>query len=255
MPAGLSVSVIIPVYNGERFLAEAIESVRAQRYEPLEIIVVDDGSTDGTAEVVGRVREQVRFISQANRGPAAARNRGIEISSGDAIAFLDVDDLWAERTLRRHAGYLSANPSVDIVQGLIQQVRLDPSRENVADPTAPDCSEPYAFISLASAMYRRSVFETVGLLNESLRHNEDTDWFIRAWEKNVSKVVLDHVALLYRKHEGNRDHRKDLVHFGMLHVLKRHLDRWRVHGGLSQARLAELPQVCGYLGGPPKRQL
>src|SRR5579871_1893267 len=93
----LSTSVIIPVYNAEAFLAQAVESVRRQTVKPLEIIVVDDGSTDNSAQVAARL--DVHYIYQPNRGPAAARNRALTAARGQFIAFLDADDLWPDNKL------------------------------------------------------------------------------------------------------------------------------------------------------------
>ena len=90
------VSVIMPVYNGAAFLTGAIDNIRRQNYEPLEIIIVDDGSTDSTGQIVASFGSDIRYVYQANQGPAAARNHGLRLATGDLIAFLDVDDLWAE---------------------------------------------------------------------------------------------------------------------------------------------------------------
>src|SRR5437667_12630279 len=109
------VSVVIPCYNGERYLAEAIESVLAQRYEPLEIIVVDDGSTDRSAEVARHFGDAVQYVCQPHAGAAAARNRGVGLATGDLIAFLDADDVWTEGRLARQVQVLEADPSVGMV--------------------------------------------------------------------------------------------------------------------------------------------
>ncbi len=239
------VSVIIPAYNGENFIAGAIKNIREQNYASLEIIIIDDGSTDGTAEVIAGFKDTVRYVYQPNRGPAAARNRGILMSSGDAIAFLDVDDLWSPNALHRHAGYLAANPSVDIVQGLIQKMQFDkPS------------SSPYRFINLGSALYRKSVFDTVGLFDETLRYNEDTDWFFRAWEHNISKAVLDEVTLFYRIHNGNMTNGVNLPHSGFITLFKKHLDRFRGRSGFSAAPHGGLCSLSEYIGwsGLPKSE-
>ena len=95
------ISCIVPVYNGERYLGEAIDSILAQTYGPLEIIVVDDGSTDGTAEVVATYGDQVRYLWQPNAGQAAARNHGLSVTQGEFISFLDADDLWHPEKLDR----------------------------------------------------------------------------------------------------------------------------------------------------------
>src|SRR5690606_28366702 len=121
--AGSQVSVIIPVYNGERYLAEAVHSILAQTVPTLEIIVVDDGSTDGTARVAQRFGDAVCYVYQPNRGPAAARNRGLERARGEIVAFLDADDLWREGKLACQCARLEADPTLDIVLGHTQFVR------------------------------------------------------------------------------------------------------------------------------------
>src|SRR5947209_13220762 len=106
---GHSVSVIIPTYNHGRFIADAIESVLAQTYPVSEIIVVDDGSTDETQEVVEKFGEKVRYIEQANAGVSAARNTGIENSDGDLVAFLDADDTWLPEKIEKQVAKFGAD--------------------------------------------------------------------------------------------------------------------------------------------------
>lgn len=221
------VSVIIPVYNGESFLANAIEMVHRQNYHPLEIIVVDDGSTDKTAEVAAQSKVDIRYIYQSNQGPAAARNRALQIAKGDIFAFLDVDDTWIENSFAKMLAYLDTHPSIEIVQGLIQQIhdphikRLDKSRKDDLQST----EEPYYFINLTSALYRRSAFDKVGLLDKTLRYGEDLDWFLRAWENKVTKETTDIIFLNYYKHSHNMTRNKNLVELGLVQVFKRRKDR------------------------------
>lgn len=106
MSDGPTVSVIIPVYNGERFLAEAIRSALDQTLSPAEIIVIDDGSTDASAEVARGFGPPVRVLAQANLGPAAARNLGVAHAAGDLLAFLDADDLWMPEKLAYQVQFL-----------------------------------------------------------------------------------------------------------------------------------------------------
>ena len=228
-------TVIMPVYNGEAFLAEAIRHVFAQHYHPLEFIVVDDGSTDGTADIAAAFSDDIRSVRQPNQGPAAARNRGIEIARGEFLAFLDVDDLWADGVLHRLVDHLQAHPEIGIAQGLIQQMHLDRSVPETQPRIFTPVFEPYQFINIGSAVYRRTVFDTVGLFDPELRDNEDTDWFIRAWEYNVPKAVLPELVMFYRKHDRNMTlEQRELVHFGLLKIYKRRIDR-------VQARSTPLP--------------
>src|SRR5438132_1599837 len=127
----LCVSVVIPVYNGERYLADAIQSVRDQTYQNFEVIVVDDGSTDGSADVAQRFGEAIRYVHQANGGVCKARNAGIAAARGAYIAFLDQDDLWLPDKLAAQVTYLDSHPEVGAVYCQCQvmgntELRSDP---------------------------------------------------------------------------------------------------------------------------------
>jgi glycosyltransferase involved in cell wall biosynthesis len=244
------ISVIIPVHNGERFLAGAVQNVLDQAYEPLEVIVVDDGSTDGTAGVARTLPSSIRCLAQPNRGPSAARNRGLQVAAGDTVAFLDVDDRWSPCALTVLAPVLQLQPSVDIAQGLIRQMRWDGSYNQGGGLRFEAVSEPYQFINIGSALYRRSVFDKVGRFDENLRENEDTDWFLRAWECNVSKLVVNEVTLYYRLHDRNMSLAQVTPHQGLLRMIKRHLDRVKVRGAIGQVNLEN---IAGYIGGSPLR--
>jgi len=241
------VSVIMPVYNGADFLAEALSDLQQQRYQPLEIIIVDDGSVDETATIAAQFKEDIRYVYQSNQGPAAARNTGIKLATGELIAFLDVDDLWAKNRLSTQVDFLATRPEIDIVQGLIQDLEL--VRIPHDSPIFEVNSEAYYSVNLGSALYRREVFDTVGLFDETLRYNEDTDWFIRAWDNNIKKAQLDEVALFYRKHDGNMTNRNNSKQSGFVWLLKKRLDQHREHGNLSgRAASGQSVSITEYIG-------
>ena len=229
---GPLVSVVIPVFNGEAFLREAVESVLAQEYSPIEIIIVDDGSTDGTATVARSLSDAVRYLHQTNKGPAAARNRGIEHAQGSLIAFADADDLWPEAKLEQQLPYLN-DPTIDIVMGRIQQVRL--SQTVNGETQSEEFAEPAFSVNLGSAVIRKSVFERVGLFDETMRYSEDVDWFMRAREAGAAIVTIDAVTLLYRQHEQNMTKGKSTSELNVLKALKRSLDRRREHTDVAPA--------------------
>ena len=218
------VSVVIPVFNGEAFLREAVQSVLAQKYSPVEVIIVDDGSIDGTEDVARSLPKTVRYLQQANQGPAAARNRGIEQAQGSLIAFADADDLWPDDKLELQLPYLLRDPAIEIVLGRIQQVRL-----SIA------VAEPAFSVNLGSAIIRKSVFERVGLFDETMRYSEDVDWFMRAREAGAAIVTIDAVTLLYRQHEQNMTRGKSASELNVLKALKRSLDRRRERTGIASA--------------------
>ena len=228
---GPLISVVIPVFNGEAFLREAVESVLAQQYAPIEIIIVDDGSTDGTGTVARSLPETVRYLHQTNKGPAAARNRGIEHSQGSLIAFADADDLWPEAKLELQLPYLIGDPAIEIVMGRIQRVLL--SKTVNGETQAEEFAEPAFSVNLGSAVIRKTVFERVGLFNETMRYSEDVDWFMRAREGGAAIITIDAVTLFYRQHEQNMTRGKSPSELNVLKALKRSLDRRRERTGFA----------------------
>jgi glycosyltransferase involved in cell wall biosynthesis len=218
-----SIAVIIPVHNGARFIADAIASIRAQTALPDEVIVVDDGSTDVTVRCLDALQPGLRVLSQPNRGPSAARNLGRRAVQADLVAFLDADDTWSPGTLQHLRQCLVDNPETSVAQGLIQRMVW------TEQGFIPQC-EPYQFINLGSALFRREVFGQVGDFDETLWENEDTDWFLQAWEKGVNKRVVPRTTLYYRLHDANMTLQQNLVAGGVVRLMKRHLDRTRSQG-------------------------
>jgi GT2 family glycosyltransferase len=218
------VSVIVPVYNGARFLAGAIDNILRQNYSALEITVVDDGSTDDIDRAVAALPIDVRYFKQENAGAASARNRGIRDASGEFIAFLDVDDLWPADNLTCLAEVLAGRPELDIVRGYAQIVQNDAATGQLDYIGNPGESFPYY---LGAALYRRRAFEKIGLFDTELRFAEDTDWYNRAGEVGIAMVRLDQVTLLARRHDANMTRGKSLVELNALRVFKKALDRKR----------------------------
>lgn len=219
------VSVIIPVYNSQRFLAEAVASVRAQNYAPLEIIIVDDGSTDGTAEVVRGLGDDICYVYQANAGPAAARNRGLGLAQGEFIAFQDADDVWAGNKLALQMNLLEQRPTVQAVLGYAQWVYT--ADDGTLIPLAGDLAEPRLISVLQGALFRRAVFDQVGLLDEQLRRGEDTDWYLRAFEQGMQVFTHQDVVLYYRRHGANLTKNHQEAPLNLLLIIRRSLARRR----------------------------
>ncbi len=218
-------SVILPVHNGARFLRDAVNSILSQAWPRIEIIVVDDGSTDEIEQAVRELPVDVRFFRQNNRGASAARNRGYREAAGELIAFLDVDDLWPEGALDAMTARL-LEADLDIVQGHGQTFR----REAEGDRLVGDPNEAFPYY-IGAAVYRRSALETVGLFDESLTFSEDTDWFVRAREAALKIERLDQITLMVRRHETNMTRGKTMVELHALRVFKKVLDRRRMGAG------------------------
>lgn len=210
------VSVIMPAYNSRAYLAEAIQSVLDQDYQALELIVVDDGSTDGTPDVARLFGERVHVIEQRNSGPAAARNRGVSVAHGEFIAFIDSDDIWLPGKVRAQVDYLRDNPDVGVVFGRLIRwfANADGSFGSPPELHVPASGQIIvheesgwiypemlldSVIWIVSAMVRKSLWNSLGGLDESLRVGEDYDFFIRA--SRVCKMdELDKLVALYRIH-------------------------------------------------------
>ncbi len=216
------VSVIIPVYNGEAYLGEAVQSVRVQGYEPLEIIIVDDGSTDQTKKVVANLEGNVRYIYQQNGGPPAARNTGLRAAKGELIAFLDADDLWPENKLEIQTRLMVADESIDVLAGHLQLVKASEQGSGLQLLGLPGPAT-----SLAAALIRKKSFDMIGVLDESLPYDDDVDWFLRAKEAGLSVVFHPDVMLFYRRHANNisNDAATNARHFVL--SLKKSLERRR----------------------------
>ena len=224
------VSVIIPVLDGERFIKEAVANVFSQLYPALELIVIDDGSTDRTAEIIAQLPCDIRYLKQDNGGPASARNRGIRDASGDLIAFLDVDDLWPEGTLRVLVDELSREPKADVVHGYAQVMCRNPETGTYEYIGNPKEAFPYY---VGAGVYRKSVFATVGLFDTTLMFSEDSDWFTRAREFGVRIKRIEDVTLLVRRHGRNMTQGKDLVELNTLRLFKKALDRKRAREAIE----------------------
>jgi glycosyltransferase involved in cell wall biosynthesis len=219
------VSVIIPVFNAAKTLGEAVESVRAQQFEPMEIIIVDDGSTDDTPRVVDGLGPGIRRFSQPNKGPSAARNLGISQSRGGILAMLDADDLWPKGKLALQLGRLREDPDLQVVSGRTQLVSMDETPLGTHRFEGDD--RRFSGVNLGAALFRREAFDLVGLFDESLRFSEDQDWFLRARELHLNMVVLKQITLIYRRHENNMTRQKTGADLLWAPVLKKSLDRRR----------------------------
>ncbi len=219
-----SVSVIVPVFNCERFLREALESIRAQDHRALEIIVVDDGSTDGSA-AVAQAFPGVTLITQENRGVATARNAGLAVAHGELIAWLDADDLWLPGKLSVEIAHLATNPATSIT--LCHQRMFS----NPGDPVPPWVQTPRAekwmTYSLYASVMRREVFELVGDFNPSLRVGEDFDWYLRAREAGARLDLLDDVLVCHRVRPDSLTGNHDRTRRDMLQVARTSLARRR----------------------------
>jgi glycosyltransferase involved in cell wall biosynthesis len=225
---GPLVSVVVPVYNGDRFLGEALRSLLALEYEPFEVIVVNDGSTDGSAEVA-RSFPAVRLIEQENRGPAAARNAGIAVAGGQFLAIHDADDFVPPTKLTAQVTHLIEHPRVGCVLG--RQRWIEPPPALKRDPVYGELDG----IPLPSALFRTDVLRELDGYDESFRSHENMDLLFRMRELGYEIAVLPDVVLFRRYHGDNLSFASWPEKDPRLRSLKAKLDRSR-HAGEAGRR-------------------
>jgi len=217
------VSVIIPVHNCERYLAEAIESVLAQTYRPIEVVVVDDGSTDNSADIA-RSYQEIHYIYQPHQGVAAARNVAIAAAQGEFIAFLDADDRWPSDKLRVQVEYLIEHPHVGYTISRLQNF-LAPGVN--LPPRVKKSLLERDQIGLMTLVARRTVFEQVGGFDPGYRVGSDFEWFTRATDAGIPTAILPRVLLYRRIHDSNLSSQPQTRAASLLRMFKASIDRQR----------------------------
>lgn len=258
------ITVIIPAYNARVHIGEALESVREQGYEALEVVVVDDGSQDGTADYVETGWPWVQVVRKNNGGAATARNAGLRVASGEYIAFMDADDVWLPGKLHTQVRFLERHPEAAIVCSGFRVWQPDeqgdypPPQSLVADTDAEgETLDPeysgwiYHRLLLDSSvwtstvMMRRSLVAQLGEFDETLRLGQDYDYWLRAAQLTEIHTLRRPLAL-YRQHAHSATARGAPVNYGA-RVLTRALKRWGTSSpnGASVPRRQVLHRIAG----------
>jgi glycosyltransferase involved in cell wall biosynthesis len=211
------VSLIIPAYNADKYLADAIESVLAQSYGEVECIVVDDGSTDRTAEIANGFGQQIRYAHQSNAGRSAARNTGLAMATGEFISFLDADDILAREKLTEQVAFLEARGDCDVVYSRAQYFREENGVRRYfsvkrATPEGDILPElVYGnFITILAPLIRRKAIDRAGGFDPSLSRYEDWEFLLRLAISGAGFGYMDRCHAFCRMHAENtvQDRRK-----------------------------------------------
>jgi glycosyltransferase involved in cell wall biosynthesis len=220
----MKVSVIIPVRDGARYIASAIESVLGQTEPPAELLVVDDGSSDGTAGIVSQFSERgAHLIQQPPEGAAAARNCGVKLARHDLLAFLDADDLWTPSKLAHQCAALQSDASVDMVFGYVRQfVSPDVETATRARLRCPNESVP-GYVA-GTMVIRRKSFERVGLFETEWEIGEFLAWYARAQLIGLGEKMIPTVLLERRLHSANQGVLKRSDRADYVRIVKKILD-------------------------------
>lgn len=226
------VSVIIPTYNHGEFIEEAIGSVLAQTYRNLEVLVIDDGSTDQTFETLKRFQGRLRYVFQENQGVSSARNRGIRMAWGDFIAFLDSDDAWLPEKLELQMEILMQNPSVGLVGCGVLFVDSSGGVEKEWIPKDYAGQEEFleelrvrnVFFNPSCAVLRRDCFDRVGLFKERLRFGEDWDMWLRVAKTDQTDFVRKPLVK-FRRHAHSKSYKKvKIMKSDITEIIESHLE-------------------------------
>ncbi len=228
----MTISVLIPAYNAERTLAETLASVLGQTQPPDEVIVVDDGSTDRTAEVVTAASKSIQLIRQANRGAAAALNVGIQHARGDLLAFVDADDLWEHDKLAAQAQVLAEKPELDGVTGHFRTF-LCPTNDEETNRRyrIPDGPEPCWL--LGAMLLRRHCFVGMKPFAENLTAGYHIDWYDRTRAAGAVISMIPNIVLHRRIHPGSLSHRSRQRDVSMVEMARRAIVRRRAGVGAN----------------------
>jgi glycosyltransferase involved in cell wall biosynthesis len=252
------VSVIIPTYNRGWIIKEAIDSVLAQTFNEYELIVVDDGSEDNTAEILAGYNNKIQIIHQANHGVSAARNRGIISSSGRYIALLDSDDLWFPEKLNKQVSFFQNHPDAMICQ--TQEIwirngnRVNPRKHHkklsgmIFEPSLSLC-----LVSPSAVMFKRELIDRVGLFDENLPACEDYDLWLRV-SLEFPVYLIDEALIIKRGGHEDQLSRNPMLDKYRIEALKKILNQHLLTSEHRSAAKAKLKEKCMiYATGCQKR--
>jgi len=210
------ISCVVPVFNGERYLKETLDSILAQTYQPVEILVVDDGSTDDTAGLVSRYGQRVRYLWQANAGEAAARNLGLTAAHGEFVAFLDADDLWHSQKLERQMSRFQEPAPIDLCFTQYENFWVPELAEEELKYRGKTISQSQSSWSISTLLMRRAGFERFGKFSTAAYwppESENLIWFLHAVEQGAVVEVMPDILMSRRLHSTNQSRKQTLEAF------------------------------------------
>lgn len=218
----LLVSVVIPTYNHAQFVGEAVDSVLAQTYRPIEVIVVDDGSTDSTADVLASYADKIQYIHQENRGLSAARNAGIARAKGEWIALLDADDLWSPDKIQLQIDAAARHPEFTLIGGQDGHYGSFPAVQgttSIREFTVRDFLTTTPF-GPSAALIHRELIKVIGGFDEQLSPVADRDYWLRA--AACSRVGrLEWPCWHYRISAGQMSRNADYMHHSLVRLMRK----------------------------------
>ncbi len=229
------ISVIIPLYNCEKYIKDALDSIFKQNYPNIEVIVVNDGSTDHSLQIVEQFGKDITIIFQKNQGPASAKNTGIKQAKGSILAFLDSDDLWTDNHIQCMLPFLENDDSYDAVKGQTIKVKnFEDKSLQVGLPVSSYGNNLYQISEkayyqpvMASGLYKADIFDKIGLFDETMFQGEDIDWVNRFNSSAGKEKKINETTLLYRRHENNMTNVIQDLRMGIFGAIRKKVHRER----------------------------
>jgi glycosyltransferase involved in cell wall biosynthesis len=247
------ISIIIPTYNRSDFLKEAIDSVLKQTWKDFELIIVDDGSTDNTQEILSNYTGKISLISTEHKGPSAARNRGIQTAQGEYIAFLDSDDIWKPDKLKKQMDFFNNNPHIFICQTeeiwIRKGRRVNPRKIHAKHSgwIFEKCL-PLCIVSPSSVMLHRRVFDRVGLFDEKMPACEDYDLWLRVTPHYQIHLIDEPLIIKRGGHDDQQSYRIPALDRLRIQALCKVLDSGYLTFLQYDQALEELQKKCSIYG-------
>ncbi len=198
------VSCVISVFNGERYLAEALDSALSQTYQSVEVIVADDGSTDRTAEIAAKYQGRVRYMYQEHKGAAAAKNMVLRSTKGEFVAFLDADDLWHPDKLALQVAAVHEKPEIDLCFTNYRNFWVPEMRDEERKYRGHPLVSPEGAWSICTLLTHRSIFTRHGVFNEKLHGYENITWMLATARAGAVIKVLPETLMYRRIHNTNQ---------------------------------------------------
>lgn len=221
----MKISAVIPVYNGAIYLREAIDSILSQSRPANEVVILDDGSTDETPEIIASYGGTIRYHRQENCGAPAARNTALRVVTGEAIAFLDADNFWTPGRLEYLEEELQSRPEVDVVVGLVEM--RDQRGRHFDKQQRKSLSTAHRLNQIDSMLLRKCIFDKIGPFDEQNRYSDDIEWYMRALEEGVQFHMLPRATVVYRLHAENMSRNTRESQHSLLSVMQRSIHRRR----------------------------
>jgi glycosyltransferase involved in cell wall biosynthesis len=222
------ISCIVPAYDSERYLGEALDSILAQTYRPIEIIVADDGSTDQTAAIAARHAAGARYVSQPTAGPSSTRNLGLRAALGTFVAFLDADDLWHREKLERQMARFDTRPELDLCVTYAQAFWVPEFAEEEARFRGHTRARPVPGYASTTLLARRRLFDEIGPFDADLWFADAVEWFARARRRGAILEIVPEPLVYHRMHPGSLTRRRSAAgRAEFLAFVKDSLDRRR----------------------------